>query len=78
MSKPDDRVLSFDTPLPGDRVTIADGIEGIVTGVCVRDARSLTVEVTWWDGRSRTVAWFSPYELASGRAPGKIGFATNA
>ena len=72
------RTLTFDVPLPGDIVTIAEGLKGTVTGVCVRDEHAVTIEVTWWDGRTRQTAWFSPYELGADQAKGQIGFINHA
>ena len=72
------RTLTFVVPLPGDIVTIAESLKGTVTGVCVRDEHAVTIEVTWWDGRTRQTAWFSPYELGADQAKGQIGFIGHA
>lgn len=67
---------------PGTDVTIrapgsTDAVTGVVTGVMIRAHGPSGYEVSWWNGNSRTLAWFEPFEVTPADhsvRPTAIGF----
>lgn len=47
----------------GTRVQIAEGITGLITAICVRNTKTVTYEVAWWNGRDQRIEWFSPWQV---------------
>ena len=52
-------ILPFDF---GDEVTVKSGIDGVVTGYCVRKG-SVEIEVSWFANGDAKSAWFPEWRL---------------
>ena len=48
---------------PGTKVRIGGDIDGVVTGVMLRNHGPSEYEVSWWSGKTRALAWFEPFEV---------------
>lgn len=60
----------------GARVRVADGsLDGVVTGVTIREAGAHSYDVSWWCEGRRYSEWLQPCELIADNAERcEIGF----
>lgn len=59
---------------PGSKVLIAGNVDATILTVSIRHD-SVSYEVVWWSGLTRTTAWLEPFEITIGElTPLLIGF----
>lgn len=66
----------------GQKVKLDDGIDGIITAICIMSGEHIRYEVAWWSGRTRNCMWLEEEEVSTNleHVKGRIqvGFHTGA